>query len=299
MASYENLNIPRLANKALEGLVKALLPLNVFSTNYSAAPSGGVHGSAILVPLTGSLNPIPFAGNYAICGGTKSVVTVTLNQHSFVSVGQGDMDALNNNESRLDSYFYQAGMGLGLSMLSDVLTLVTTSNFGFATSCATTALDIVHIRRGKLELDRTNAPQDNRVALVDCVGMDALLSVTNFVANAQFWDNSVLREGRVNRALGFDFFSLNNIFSPAANSVMAFLAYPSAIAVAMRYVAPQKPQEYEVAEAYTDPTTGATLGIRKFYDTSRGEDFMILEANWGKSAGITRAGRIIGHNGTL
>jgi hypothetical protein len=297
MASYENLNIARLANKALEGLCKALLPLTAFSTNYSAQPGGA--GSNILVPLTGSLNPIPFAGNYAICGGTKSVITVSLSSHSFVSVGQNDMDALNNNESKLDSFFYQAGMGLGISMLQDVLSAVTTSAFGFATSTTGVALDIVHIRKGKLELDRTNAPQDGRVALVDCVGMDALLSVTAFVSNAQFWDNSVLKEGRVNRALGFDFFSLNNVFSPAANSVMAFLAYPSALATAMRYVAPQKPEMYEVADPYSDPTTGATLGLRKFYDTSAGADFMILEANWGKAAGITRAGRIIGHNGTL
>lgn len=297
MASYENLNIARIANKALEGLCKALLPLSTFSNNYSAQPGGA--GSNILVPLTGVLNPIPFAGNYAICGGTKTVITVNLSSHSFVSVGQNDVDALNNNESKLDSYFYQAGMGLGLSMLADVLSLVTTSNFGFATSCAGTALDIVHIRKGKLELDRTNAPMEDRAALVDCVGMDALLAVTAFVSNAQFWDNSVLREGRVNRALGFDFFALNNIFPTAANSVMAFLAYPSAIATAMRYVAPQKPAMYEVAEAFSDPKTGATFGLRKFYDTSAGSDFMILEANWGKAAGITRAGRIIGHNGTL
>jgi hypothetical protein len=190
-------------------------------------------------------------------------------------------------------------MGLGISMLTDVLSLVTTSNFGFATSCAGTALDVVHLRKGKLELDRTNAPTEGRVGLIDCVGMDALLSVTNFVQAQMYADNSVLREGRLLRALGMDLFSLNNVFSPATASVMAFLAYPSAIAVGMRYVAPQKPQEYEVAEAFSDPNTGATIGIRKFYDTSAGADFMILEANWGKSVGITRAGRIIGHNGTL
>ncbi len=297
MASYENLNIARVASKALEGLCKALLPLSVFSTNYSSDESGA--GNVILVPLTGSLNPIPFAGNYAICGGTKTVITVTLDKHSFVSVGQNDVDALNNNASKLDSYFYQAGMGLGLSMLADVLGLVTTANFGFATSCAGTALDIVHIRKGKLELDRTNAPMEDRVALVDCVGMDALLAVTNFINNAQFWDNTVLREGRVNRAIGFDFYSLNNVFPTAANSVMAFLAYPSAIATAMRYVKPQKPEMYEVAEAFSDPKTGATIGLRKFYDTSAGADFLILEANWGSKTGLSKAGRIIGHNGTL
>jgi hypothetical protein len=271
--------------------------LSVFSTNYSAQPGGA--GSNILVPLTGTLNAIPFAGNYAICGGTKTVVTVNLSSHSFVSVGQNDMDALNNNESKLDSFFYQAGMALGISMLTDVLSAVTTSNFGFATSTTGVALDVVHLRKGKLELDRTNAPTDDRVGLIDTVGMDALLSITNFVQAHMFADNTVLREGRVMRALGFDLFSLNNVFSPAANSVMAFLAYPSALAVAMRYVAPQKPEMYEVAEAYSDPKTGATLGLRKFYDTSAGADFMILEANWGKAAGITRAGRIIGHNGTL
>jgi acyl-coenzyme A thioesterase PaaI-like protein len=296
MATYTNLNIPKLANAALEGLVKALLPLSTFSRNYSSESVDRTRGNSVLVPLTAGLIPIPFAGNYAISGGTKSVVTVTLDKHSFVSVGQDDISALNNSESSLESFFYQAGRALGVSMVTDVLTLVTTSNFGFATSTAGTALDVAHIRKAKLILDQANCPGEGRFALIDAVGMDALLAVTNFVQAQMFADNRVLQEGRVMRALGFEMHQLNSLFTPAANSVMAFVGHPQAIAVGMRYVRPQKPGEYEFAEAFSDPTTGATFGIRKFYDTAAGSDFLILECNWGKSVGISNCGRIIGLN---
>ncbi len=294
MASYTNLNIAKIANAALEGLVKGLLPLSTFSRSYSG--QGTQKGNTVLVPLTASLIPIPFAGNYAISGGTKTVVTVQMSNHSFVSVGQNDIDAMNNNESSLESFFYQAGRSLAISMVTDVLTLVTTSNFGFATSTAGVALTVDHLRKAKLILDQANCPSDGRFALIDAVGMDQLLSLTNFVQAQMFADNRVLQEGRVMRALGFELNQLNSLFTPATNSVMAFLGAPQAIAVAMRYVQPQKPEMYEVAQAFTDPETGATFGLRKFYDTSAGADFLILECSWGKAAGLTNCGRIIGLN---
>lgn len=296
MATYTNLNIPRLGNQALEGLVNELLPLNVFSRNYSVEPLDRQRGNSILVPLTGTLTATTFAGNYAISGGTKSVITVTLDKHYVVHVGQNDMDALNNSESSLDTFFYQAGAALGRAMVTDVLTLVTTSNFGFATSTTGTALDVVHLRVARRLLNQANVPMANRFNLVDTVGMDALLAVTNFVQAHMFADNRVLQEGKVMRALGFDMYELNGLFTPAANSVMAFLGQAAAIAVAMRYVRPQKPAEYEVAESFGDPRSGATFGLRKFYDTSAGSDFMALEANWGKSVGIAQCARIIGLN---
>lgn len=296
MATYENLNLPRLADRALQGFVKGLLPLRLFSSSFSPEELGRHRGNTVLVPLVGTLTATTFGGTYAVCGGSKSVITVTINRHKVVHLGQQDLDALNNSESDLDSYGFQAGKALATEVVRDVLTLVTTANFGFATSTAGANLDVVHLRKAKLNLDTLDCPQEDRFALVSTLGMDALLAVTNFVQAQMFYDNTVLREGRVMRALGFDFHTLNGLFTPASNSINAFIGHAQAIAIAMRYLRPQKPEAYELAEAFSDPETGATFGIRKFYDEARGEDFVAFEANYGYSVGITRAGQIIGLN---
>jgi len=151
-------------------------------------------------------------------------------------------------------------------------------------------MGIAALRAAKLALDQANAPEE-RAALIDAVGMDAMLAVTVFQQAMMFADNQVTKEGRVKRALAFDFYGLNSSFV-AANSVNAFFTGQDSIAVAMRYLEPQRPSEYDAAQAVSDPETGATFGIRDFFDPATGTRYVALEANYGYSAGITNAGRI-------
>lgn len=292
MAAYTNLNLDRLANAALEAFVKELAPLSVFSTNFSAAPLDRARGSDILVPLIGSLTATTFGGSYAVSGGTKSVVTVTINKHKVVHIGQTDLDALDYSEASLESFGAQQGAALAQAVIEDVLTLVTTANFTSVTAVSSTVIDIPQIRSARLALNQSNAPKAGRIALADCVAMDALLAVTNFVQAHMSADPSVLREGVVKRAFGFDFYEMNSSFVSAA-SVNAFFGSPAAIAVAMRYVAPQEPAAYKVARSYADPKSGAVFGLRDYYDPGTGTRYVALECNFGKSAGITNAGRIV------
>lgn len=293
MATYTNLNIPRLANAALEGFVKEMLALSVFSTSFSPEAIGTrTRGNVVLVPLVGALTATTFGGSYAVCGGTKSVITVTINRHKVVHIGQTDLDAINNSDSGLESFGFQQGAALAQAVVEDVLTLVTTANFGSATAVLSTALDVPQLRVARLLLNQANAPKSPRFALIDAVGMDALLAVTNFVQAQMFKDNGVLQEGKIMRALGFDFQELNSSFVSAA-SVNGFLGHAQSIAVAMRYLQPQRPEQYDNASAYSDAKTGATLGLRDVFDPLSGTRYVALEANYGYSAGITNGARII------
>lgn len=293
MASYTNLNIPRIGDQMLQGFVKQLAVLAAFSTRYEPTPSGKNQGNTILVPLVGSLSATTYNGSYAISGGTMSVVTVTIDKHHVVHIGQNDLDAMNNSEAKLDNYFFQAGAALGQRVVEDVLTLVTTSNFASVTAVASTALDLPQLRAARLALNQANVRGLARFGLIDCVGYDALLGVTNFIqAYASADGGAAQREGSVGRKLGFDLYELNSMFT-SANSVNAFLGQASAIAIAMRYVAPQKPEAYDMAQMFTDPASGATFGLRSIYDPLTALDYMAIECNWGKSVGLTQAARII------
>lgn len=292
MATYTNLNLARLANSALEGFVKALAPLSAFSTSFSPEAMGRAQGNIVLVPLIGAVTATTFGGTYAVCGGSKSVITVTINRHKVAHIGQQDLDAHNNSDSKLETFFFQQGAGLATTVFEDVLTLVTTANFASAGTTTSTFLDLVQLRAARLALNQANAPKMGRNALIDAVGMDALLGVTNFVQAQMFKDERVLFDGAVTHALGFDFFELNSSFV-TANSVNGFMAQASAIAIAMRYLEPQEGHTYRTAQPVSDGRTGATFGIRDFYDNATGTRYIALECNYGYSAGLTNAGRII------
>jgi len=290
MATYTNLDDEIISQSALESFVKILAPFRAFSTNFSAAP--GTRGANVLVPLVSGLTATTFGGSYAVSGGTKSVVTISLSQHKIVHIGQDDITAANSSAASLESFGRQQGAALALLVLQDVLSLVTTANFSLATAVASTAMDVPQLRKARLDLNQNDVPAEPRSMLIDCTPYDALFGVTNFVQAHMFRDNSVLQEGKVMRACGFDFHELNNLFASGA-SVMAFAAHPNAIAVAMRYLQPQDPSAYESAYAVTDPETGITLGLRKHYDANTGTRYLNMECNYGYSKGLTTAGRVI------
>jgi len=294
MATYTNLDTEILAQSALNAFVKGLLPLQAFSTNFSPAPAQ--KGANVLVPLIAALTATTYGGSYAVCGGTKSVVTVALTGHKVVAVGQHDMEAANSSEAALVDFGYQQGAALAQAVLSDILKLVTTAAANFAsagTAVSTTALTVTQMRAARLLLNQSNAPASPRSLLLDCVPFDALLAITNFVQAHMMGDALAIKEGRIPKALGFNIYELNSLFPTAAHSVMGFFCHPSAIAVAMRYLQPQEGHTYRDARPMADPETGLVIGVRDHYDNNTGTRYINLEANYGYAAGITHGGRTL------
>lgn len=292
MATYTNFNDELFSQKVLEGFVKKLALFRAFSTNFSAEAISR-RGDTVLVPLIASVTATTFAGSYAVCGGALSSVTVSINKHKHAPVGQDDLTAANSSIANLERFAFQQGKGLATLVMQDILTLCTTANFSLATTAlANNALADTHIRAGRLLLNQADAPDDNRVLLLDCVPYDALLGITDIrqALNTKL-DGSPVQEGYVGRILGFDLGELNNLF-PSGNSVMGLAAHASAIAIAMRYLQPQRPEKYDRAESLADDATGLVVGLRDHYDTNTGTRYVNLEANYGFTTGITNAARV-------
>jgi hypothetical protein len=289
MATYTNFDNEIFSQKALEGFVAELAPFMAFSTNFSPDPVQ--KGDTVLVPLIGGLTATTFSGSYAVCGGTMTAVTVSINKHKIVPVGQSDLTAAGSSMANLSKFAYQQGAALATLILQDVFTLCTTANFGLATAVAVAAMDVPQIRVARKALNQANVPKTPRSLILDCEPYDTLLGVTNFVQAHMFGDRAAIAEGRVARALGFDLFELNALFP--ATSVMGLAVNPAAIAVAMRYLQPQRPERYDYASPISDPGTGLTMGMRDHYDPNTGTRYINLEANYGFSVGISNAARVI------
>lgn len=290
MATLTNLNNEIFASSAIEGLCKILLPITKFARDFS--PEQAKKGNQVLVPLISTLTATTFNGSYAICGGTKTVATINLTRHRHVPVGQDDITAHSSSESDLRDFGFQMGKALGTVVLTDILSLVTTAHFTSAGATTLANFDIFQLRAARLALNLANVPTDPRNMLIDCSPFDVLLGVTAFRDASQFRDPAVLAEGRILRALGMDFWEINSLFN-TANSIMAFVAHPDSIAVAMRYLAPQAGHKYSEAMPITDPETGLTIGLRSHYDENTGTAFTNLECLYGYTVGLTNCGRII------
>ena len=115
------------------------------------------------------------------CGGSLSSVTVTINRHKVAQIGQDDLTAANSSIANLQKFAFQQGAGLATLVMQDILTLCTTSNFAQFTAVAAASVDIPQLRRARLLLNQADVPATNRLMLLDCVPMDALFGITNFL----------------------------------------------------------------------------------------------------------------------
>jgi hypothetical protein len=290
MATYTNLNNEIFARAAIQGLCNILLPITKFARNFS--PDPGQRGNMVLVPLISTLTATTFNGAYNVCDGTKTVATVNLTAHKIVQVGQSDVTYHSSSEANLNDFGYQMGKALGVEVIKDIFKLVTTANFTSVAAVSVEEFDTVELRAARLALNQANVPTEPRNCVIDCASYDNLLSVTNFVQAYMFADNQVLKEGKLMRALGMDFFEVNSLF-PSVNSVQCLCAHPDAIAVAMRYNAPQDGNTYSQATAITDPETGLVIGLRDHFDNNTGTRYVNLECLYGYTVGITNNARIV------
>lgn len=286
MATLTNVNDKIIAQKALQGLCDFLSPLSAFSTSFSEETSN--KGDTVIVPLVGTLSATTFNQNYEVGGGTLTAVTVSINQHKIVPLSLTDVQFANSSVAQIEKWGYQAGQALGNQIISSVWTLITSGAPAyFATGytypvASWNASRLVTVRQA---LTVAKVPMDNRTLFLDPTSYGQMLTDTSVAYSSYYGANKAIVEGQVPRVYGFDIRESNLI--PTTDTMYGFAVHPSALAVAVRALAPQAPSEYLSAGIVSQPETGMSIGFRKHYSVSTGTLHMNFEALYGSTAGIT------------
>ena len=89
-----------------------------------------------------------------------------------------------------------------------------------------------------------------------------------------------LMEARIPRVYGFDIYE-TTILPENGEKLVGFAAHPRGLAIANRYLMPLRPESYLEAGPVTDPTTGITLGYRRYYDNDSGKEIAAFECVYG------------------
>jgi hypothetical protein len=271
--------------EALQAFMATLMPVTAFGRNFS--PQASAKGDAVIVPRVSALTATTFGNTYENSGGELVATTVNLTNHRIVGVDITDRQALENGSAVVGTYFAQAGKALGKLVVQDILSLVTTTNFGSAFATTSASLwTLTQVRSGRKTLRDRDVDTDVASLVLDNDIFDSLLGSSNISQYLQYGTTSAIMEGRIPRLVGLNLIE-SNIIPLNSMTLAGFVVHPDAIAVGMRYLAPQRPEEYDMAEAITDAETGLTIGYRQHYSKATGKLHMNLECLFGYAVGLS------------
>lgn len=272
----DTLQLKIAAEKAIQTAHKAVAPLKLFATSFSAAES--TQGSAIRVPVFNIGNAAEFnadSNNYA--GTTQDVagVDVNLDKHFVKSVYYTDRDMV---ECNVD-FFTEAGRGigeqLGRAAVKQVTGMLTNSNV-----TNSTVLTLANFADKKNIANLYKIADDNDLNPADVVLLLTPAAYAAVLANLDanvFGGNEAIRDGMIPSLYGFSGVVMANTLASGLNGVMV---HKEAIGIAGRYLAPDASAYSEVGQI-TDEATGLTIGFRRFAIPETGKRYIAGEMLYG------------------
>lgn len=288
-----NLNDKLIAQTALESFVADMEGLALFTTSYSAEVVR--RGATVEVPLVANLTATTFDNDYTADGGTLSNVSVSINNHKIVSVSISDTEYSKSSVAEVTKFSTQAGKALAQAVLESVYSLFVTTAGSAAQYAATltnlSAFTITNARSLRKALSDSKVPQTDRNLILNTTLYDSLLSQSGLLDAGAFGGRDAIVDGRVPRVLGMAVYE-SLVLPTNSISLSGLAVHPNAVAIAVRSLEPQAPQEYLAAQTVTDPQTGLTIGVRRFYRPETGRHHMAFEAVWGASRAITAAAKL-------
>lgn len=277
-----------IAQSALNQFVSMLAPLSAFSTSYN--DDAAQKGTTITIPtLSTTSDATAFSGTYTDQATTYGSTQIALDQHLFTTWTLTDTDVAESSAVELERFGYQKGGDIAKAVFQNILGEVLVANYpdaaGFTGAGSDFDGDDVADLRGDMTAEGIDPGQCSLV-----IGNDywtGLLKDTNINGAINYGSADIIREGRVPSLFGVGSLYESTAIPANGENLVGFIAHPTAMAVAMRYLQPNNSQEYISAKRLTDPATGIVLGYREFYTPSTGVQTAVLECVFGKQVALS------------
>lgn len=290
-----NFNDKLYGQTAFQSLVDYLTPISAFATDISSEVRG--EGDAVIVPLFGAIATTTFTQSttvYEQSGGLISAITVNLDKRRITPMDITLQQlAESSNVGRWDQYAMQLGKSMAQTVLTDIWSLLLTTNFGAAIlTTAPTSYDRAELIEARKQLLKAGVRGDKTV-LVDMDVEASLLGDTNLVLALNRGDGgATLTEGQLGRLFGMNLLS-SDVLPLNGISLCGFATGKNAIAVAMRSLGDFLPSgDYEAVENYTDDETGISALYTRHWSRAQGKYFANLHCLYGYSLAVTTEMRL-------
>lgn len=285
-----NFNDAIYSQQVLDAFLEFITPVKAFARDFS--PKAAEIGSAVYVPRMDGVTATTGSG-YENTGGTINVITVNLNKRYVSTVDITDIQAANSSPSKVENFARQQANAIAQVVLQDIWSLLLTTNYGVAVvTTAAANWTKTQLRALRKALNEAKAPKSNRALIIDTDIEDALLGDSTISTLLAYTSPESLKTGELPPLLGFNVFA-TNILPLNSISLMGVGLHPDAIAVAMRYLQPQAPEEYLAAMPVTDGDSGLTLGYRRHFNPGTGIHYASFECLYGYAIGLSTGAKLI------
>ena len=280
--TLNNIQDIRIADVFLETFVAALMPLRAFSIDFSSEFIE--RGKTVHVPVVGAANKsYDFKGSYAQnAESSVDTIPVELTKHKVQSLHLTDKEYSESSVISLERLARSKARQLAQDVLQDIWGAIVAADYSLAIpALAATAFDAAKVLKIREACAAKNMPVSERSIVLDDAFYSNLLG-DDKISHSYLTQMSQpsLMEARIPRVYGFDIYE-TTILPENGQKLVGFAAHPRGLAIANRYLMPLRPESYLEAGPVTDPTTGITLGYRRYYDNDSGKEIAAFECVYG------------------
>ena len=280
--TLNNIQDIRISDVFLETFVAALMPLRAFLTDFSS--EFVERGKTVHVPVVGAANAsYDFKGSYAQNADSNvDTIPVELTKHKVQSLHLTDKEYSESSVISLERLARSKARQLAQDVLQDIWGAILSADYDQAIpALAATGFDAGKVLKIREACAAKNMPVSERSLILDDSFYTNLLG-DDKISHSYLTQMSQpsLMEARIPRVYGFDIYE-TTILPENGEKLVGFAAHPRGLAIANRYLMPLRPESYLEAGPVTDPTTGITLGYRRYYDNYSSKEIAAFECVYG------------------
>jgi hypothetical protein len=285
--TLDGLSLTVIAQEALPVLQAKLAPLTLYTTDFSNEVAQV--GSAVSTRVVTAQTAADYArsSGYAVQNTTSSAFTVTLNKHKHFTVGWDDSEVGNIGLPKLMSTFIQPAVNaICNAVQSDMLGLITTAYPSYY-SASYGSFGFAGLTSGAKVLDNSGSTAPRAAML----GTNVFYDVLDDIKGIYSVGADALRQGKVGELAGMSVVPVpTSTFG--GTGLAGFVGGKDALLIAARL--PGAPTGNVEVETVTDPNSGFSVQLRKWYSLDDGMWKISAVAIYGVLRGNTSSGvRII------
>ena len=277
-------NLAVVAQRTLNTLLLRFPRASAFSTDFSSDVANV--GESVTTRIASQPTVQDFTATTSATAVTTTARTISLSNYSGVRVGFTDMEWSKSSINLNDIFIGPVANTVIKAIMDGVLARVTNANFGAAafTGAASTfdADDVVDLATA---LDTANVPLNPR-SLVILPAYYGALAKDNAIQEAYaYGDDGAIKRNVFPMVHGFEIIGYNGV--PANDeSLVGFASGPQGLLIAARV--PAVPDNFPgEIESATDPESGLTIQVRKWYSADDRQHYMEAGVIHGSQIGVT------------